>query len=267
MTKTIFTIKWNTHGNETEQLINKALEHLDGRKKHLKDDTKNRRIVTSILAQRMGEFTVVLGNIHKDDVDALKGVLECLTGPVLTLGKGRSTYALREAYMAPTAQFITDSTDDPTRRPTPPVTTKFGTIYRDGSHSEVPFEDIRLFGYSKPSLVRIVAPHQHWHMFLDNELTPSANWKDMIETPRLHDSHDELMDLIAAQGNMRGIAMVRYGEDAFLAINADSALFTIDTTLIRYSGKSGQRPLLNITDIYQRQHIRWGSKAQGAVAA
>jgi len=75
------------------------------------------------------------------------------------------------------------------------------------------------------------------------------------------------MDLIAAQGNMRGIAMVRYGEDAFLAINADSALFTIDTTLIRYSGKSGQRPLLNITDIYQRQHIRWGSKAQGAVAA
>lgn len=267
MTKTTFTIKWNTHGNDSVQLVNKALEHLDGRKKHLKDDTKNRRIVTSILAQCMGEFTVVLGNIHKDDVDALKGVLECLTGPVLTLGKGRSTYALREAYMAPTAQYVTDSTDDPTKRPTPPVTTRFGTIYRDGSHSEVPFEDILLFGYAKPSLVRIVAPHQHWHMFLGDDPTPSPNWKDMIEATKPHDSHDELMDLIAAQGNMRGIAMVRYGEDAFLAVNADSALFTIDTTLIRFSGKSGQRPLLTITDIYQRQHIRWGSKSQGAVAA
>lgn len=143
MTKTIFDIKWNTYGNEAEQLLNQALEHLDGRKKHLKDDTTNRRIVTSILAQRMGEFTVVLGNIRKDDVDALKGVLKCLTGPVLTLGKGRSTYALREAYMPPTAKFITDDTDDNTSRPVPPVSTRFGTIYRDGSHSEVPFEDIR----------------------------------------------------------------------------------------------------------------------------
>ena len=142
MTKNTFAIKWNTHGNETEQLVNKAIEYLDLRKKSLKDDAKNRRIVTSILAQRMGEFTVVLGNIHKDDVDALKGVLECLTGPVLTRGKGRATYALREAYTAPKAQLITDSTDDPTKRPTPPVTTKYGTIYRDGSHSEVPFEDI-----------------------------------------------------------------------------------------------------------------------------
>ena len=267
MTKTIFSIKWNTHGNETEQLINKVLEHLDGRKKHLRDDTKNRRIVTSILAQRMGEFTVVLGNIDKDDVDALKGVLECLTGPVLTLGKGRSTYALREAYMAPAAQFITDGTGDATRRAIPSITTRFGNIYRDGSHSEVPFDDIRLFGYSKPSLVRIVAPHQHWHMFVDDEPTPSANWKDLLEASQPHDRHNELMDLIADQGNMRGVAMVRYGEDAFLAISADGVIFTIDTTLIRFSGKSGQRPLLNITDIYQRQHIRWGSKAQRAVAA
>ena len=267
MTKNTFAIKWHTHGDEAEQLVNKAVEHLDLRKKALKDSAINREVVTSILAQRMGDFTVVLGNIDSAHIEALKGVLECLTGPVLTRSNGRATYTLREAYMAPDARFITKPREDTSKRPVPPVATRFGTIYRDGSHSEVPFEDIRLFGYSKPSLVRIVAPHQHWHMFLDNELTPSANWKDMIEAPRLHDSHDELMDLIAAQGNMRGIAMVRYGEDAFLAINADSALFTIDTTLIRYSGKSGQRPLLNITDIYQRQHIRWGSKAQGAVAA
>ena len=32
--------------------------------------------------------------------------------------------------------------------------------------------------------------------------------------------------------------------------------------LCDFTGKSGQRPLLNITDIYQRQHIRWGSKAK-----
>lgn len=119
-----------------------------------------------------------------------------------------------------------------------------------------------MFGYSKPSLVQIVAPHQHWHMFVGEEPTPSANWQQMLEAEHQHECHNELMELIADQGNMRGIATTRYGEDGFLAINPDSVIFTIDTTLIRFTGKSGQRPLLNITDIYNRQHIRWGSKAK-----
>jgi hypothetical protein len=174
---------------------------------------------------------------------------------------GRSTYALREAHRDHTAQFKTDESAPTSGRLIPPVTTRFGTIYRDGSHSEIPFEDIRLFGYSKPSLVRIVAPHDHWRVFVDGEPAPSANWKDMDEVAEPHECHDELMDLIAAQGNMRGVAIARYGDDSFLAINPDAVLFIIDTTLIRFTGKSGQRLLLNITDHYQRQHIRWGSKA------
>ena len=209
----------------------------------------------------MGDFQVRLTDTPSTHKETLRETLECLTGPVLTQGKGKGKYALREAYAAPTAQFITKPLEA-SGRPVPPVTTRFGTIYRDGSHSEVPFEDIRLFGYSKPSLVQIVAPHQHWHMFVGNEPTPSANWQHMAEAAHPHECHHELMDLIADQGNMRGIATTRYGEDGFLAINPDSVLFTIDTTLIRFTGKSGQRPLLNITDIYQRQHIRWGSKAK-----
>ena len=261
MTKMILSIKWNTHGNEAEQLVNKALEHLDGRKKHLKDDTLNRRIVSSIVAQRTGDFTVSYGAISKAHTEALKAALECLTGPVLTRSNGRSTYALREAYMAPDARFITDAIEATVKRPTPAITTRFGTIYRDGSHSEIAFEDIRLFGFSKPSLVRIISPHQHWHMFLDNVAVPSASWKDLFEATEPHPKHDELMDYIADQGTMRGVAVARYGHDSFLAINPEMTIFTIDNSILRYAGKAGLRPLLNITDIYQRTHMRWGNKA------
>ena len=264
MTKNTFAIKWHTHGDEAEQLVNKALEHLDLRKKVLKDSAINREVVTSILAQRMGEFTVVLGTTDSTHTEALKGVLECLTGPVLTRGSGRATYALREAYMAPDARFITKPIEDTSKRPVPPIATRFGTIYRDGSHSEVPFEDIRLFGYSKPSLVRIVAPHQHWHMFLDGTPTPSASWKDLIEATVPHQQHEELMNLIEEQGNRRGVAISRYGEDAFLSVNPDAVLFTIDNAILRYSGKSGQRVLLNVVDIYGRTHLRWGNKTMSA---
>ena len=261
MTATPFEMKWDTHGHEAEHLVTEVIQHLDGRKKHLKDTAKNREVITSILAHKMGDFQVKLTDTPSTHKETLRETLECLTGPVLTQSKGKGKYALREAYAAPTAQFITKPLEA-SGRPAPPITTRFGTIYRDGSHSEVPFEDIRLFGYSRPSLVQIVAPHQHWYMFVGNEPTPSANWQHMAEAAHPHECHHELMDLIANQGNMRGIATTRYGEDGFLAINPDSVLFTIDTTLIRFTGKSGHRPLLNITDIYQRQHIRWGSKAK-----
>jgi hypothetical protein len=74
------------------------------------------------------------------------------------------------------------------------------------------------------------------------------------------------MNLIEDQGNSRGVAITRYGDDAFLSINPDVALFTIDNAILRYSGKSGQRVLMNVTDIYGRTHIRWGNKAKAVVA-
>lgn len=253
-------MKWTPHGNEAEQLINKAYEHLDLRKKHLKDEDKNRRILASILAQRLGEFVVQMPLVDKDDREALRGVLECLTGPVLTRGKGKAAYALREAYTASDALFITGENHVVEGRPISQIKTGHGTIYRDGTHSEVPFEAIKLFGYSKPCLVRVVAPHEHWHMFMDDKAAPSANWKALDESDTPHDKHDDFMDLVASQANMRGVAIARYGEDAFLATIPDAVVFTIDTTLVRYTGKTAQKPLLTITDIYQRQHLRWGSK-------
>ena len=267
MTKPILAIKWQPHGNEAEHLISMVVEHLDTRKKHLKDDTINREIVASLLAQRLGEFTVKLGDLDKAHTEALKAALERLTGPVLTRGTGRYTYALREAYIDPTAQFITADKGDPTKRPVPAIRTRNGLIYRDGTHSEVPFSEIALFGFTKPSLVRVVAPHQHWHMFLDDAPTPSASWKELPESTTPHPKHDELMNLVVDQGISRGVGITRYGEDAFLALNPDAVIFAADNTILRYSGKSGQRVLMNVTDIYGRTHIRWGNKAKGAVAA
>ena len=52
MTKPTLAIKWQPHGTDAEHLISKAVEQLDTRKKHLKDNTLNRRVVASILACR-----------------------------------------------------------------------------------------------------------------------------------------------------------------------------------------------------------------------
>ena len=262
MNNTTFAIKWHTQENGAEQQVSEALEHLDRRKKVLKDEAVNKRIVTSLLAQRHGEFTVSMTTIPKPLKEPLKEALECLAGPVLTRGGGRSTYALRDEYRASGVSFITVPPPETNGRLAPSIKTKHGTIYRDGTHDEIPFSDISLFGYSRPSLVTIVAPHQHWQMFVSEEKPPSANWQTISETEDHHECHDELMSLIVSQGNMRGVAISRYGHDSFLAVNPDAVVFTIDTTLVRYTGKSGQRPLLNITDIYQRQHLRWGGKAQ-----
>ena len=260
MMKTLFSIKWTPFGNEAEQLINKAIEHLDLRKKHLKNDEKNRRILASILAQKLGEFVVTLASVNKADRETLKEALECLVGPVLVRGAGKSAYALRGAYMDPQAVFITGEPEVIHGRAVPQIKTTHGLIYRDGSHSEVPFDELKLFGFAKPSLVRVVAPHEHWHIFISDKPAPSANWTELMETDTPHDKHDEFMDLVTTQANRQGVAITRYGHDSFLCINPDTVVFHLDNALVRYTGKSGQRPLLEITDIYQRKVIRWGGK-------
>ena len=262
MDNTTFAIKWHTHENNAEQQVATALEHLDRRKKALKDEAVNKRIVTSLLAQRHGEFTVSMATIPKPLKEPLKEALECLVGSVLVRGKGKSAYALRGAYMDPQAVFITGEPEVIYGRAVPQIKTTHGLIYRDGSHSEVPFDELKLFGFAKPSLVRVVAPHEHWHIFISDKPAPSANWTELMETDTPHDKHDEFMDLVTTQANRQGVAITRYGHDSFLCINPDTVAFHLDNALVRYTGKSGQRPLLEITDIYQRKVIRWGGKAQ-----
>ena len=84
MTTKPFILKWLPNNFAAEDLVKQTCEHLDRRKKALKDDAQNNRIVSSILAQRGGPFIVTMKDVPKKDVEALKGVLECLTGPVLT---------------------------------------------------------------------------------------------------------------------------------------------------------------------------------------
>lgn len=94
--------------------------------------------------------------------------------------------------------------------------------------------------------MRVVAPHEHWHIFLGDKPAPSANWKEVVES---YQPHDELIELVSSQGNMRGIAISRYGHDAFIGMNPDAVMFTLDNTILRYIGRSGQRPLVEVTDI------------------
>ena len=260
MTTTLM-IKWLAHNSTAENLIEDACEHLDLRKKALKGKTQNKRIIASILAQRSGDFKVSYKHIHRRDKDAVKAALECLCGPVLIRCKGTEMYALREAYRPLNAFFTTEPPAETKGRHVPAVSTAYGTIYRDGSQGEVPFEDIKVFGYARPSLLQIVAPYQHWWMFVDDLETPSVNWKTIDETDHEHPIHDELMDLIALKANMRGIQTIRHGHDGFLCINPDALLFVVDTTITQRTNRSGNRPLLNIKDTYGRTHVRWGTSA------
>ena len=259
MTTKPFILKWLPNNFAAEDLVKQTCEHLDRRKKALKDDVQNTRIVSSILAQRGGPFIVTMKDVPKKDVEALKGVLECLTGPVLTRGKQRGEYALGDEYRASDATFITEQTVTSKGRPVPPISINYGTIYRDGSQGEVPFKDMHLFGHSRPSRLQIVAPQKHWKMFVDGDRPPSVNWNDIEEIPERHDSHNEIMDRVDHKANMRGLQTARYGDDGFICLNPDGLVFVLDTEIIQFTNKIGQRPLLNITDIYGRQHFRWGS--------
>ena len=59
-------IKWLAHNSTAENLIEEASEHLDLRKKALKGKTQNKRIITSILAQRSGDFKVSYNKVYHD---------------------------------------------------------------------------------------------------------------------------------------------------------------------------------------------------------
>ncbi|MDB4841490.1 hypothetical protein OAH73_02775 [Planktomarina sp.] len=102
-------------------------------------------------------------------------------------------------------------------------------------------------------------------MFVDNERPPSVNWRELDEADTRHERHDSLMDHVVFRANMRGVQATRYGEGGFICINPNALLFVLDTEIIQQTGKVGQRPLLDITDIYGRQHLRWGSSTQANI--
>ncbi|WP_142494321.1 hypothetical protein [Thalassovita litoralis] len=68
------------------------------------------------------------------------------------------------------------------------------------------------------------------------------------------------MNHIVDRAALRGIQAVRYDEGSFLTSNPDALGMLLDGELVRLSGRSGQKPLLTITDTYGRQHKRWGGK-------
>lgn len=260
--RTELTMKWETHGNEAEHLVSLACEHLDTRKKHLKNDALNREVVTAILAAREGVLEVRLSSLPKKYKEAVREAVEALTGPVLTRASGTGNYELRDEFKAANAKFQTHHKQQGDMdRYALPVHTTFGTIYRDGTHSEVPFDKIGRIGYVKPSLVQIVAPNHHWKIFADGDAAPSKQWQHLEEVEETHPMHEDLMEAVVSQARRRGIVVLRYGTDGFITPAPDALIFTLDTAIIRACNKTGQRPLLTVTDIYGRTHTRWGSKA------
>jgi hypothetical protein len=255
MTYPVFALKWAPIDQATEEAISELAQHLDKRKKHLKNDSRNRRILAAVLAYRGRPFEVRLSSLPKDDKEAVRDAINCLQGEVLLTCKGVSTYELRGEVVPGETRVRTISTDTTTV----PVTTKYGAVYTDGTIGEVPMADIRLIAYARPSLVRIVSPHHHWHMFFDGLSVPSYNWRDLLEHDDPHPAHDQVMNAVVANASHYGHPIVRYGYDGFLCANPDAVVFQIDNTLLRQTGTVGQKPLLHVTDMYGRHHERWGT--------
>jgi hypothetical protein len=256
MTTPIFALKWQHADATAAKVITDLEQHLDHRKKGLKDPDTNKAILAALLAYRRSPFQVRMGDLPKDKKAPVKDALECLKGDVL-LSHGNSVYEVRPdfSFLRISGKVRTTSAT------TPELETASGAIYRDGTHSEIPFSSILRFGYARPSLVSVVAPHRHWSIFFDGAPAPSRNWREIEEQTDAHPQHDKITDEVVTQAMRRGVVLVRYGEAGFICQNPDAAAFHIDNTLTRMTGKVGFRPLLEVTDQYQRTGHRWGSKA------
>jgi hypothetical protein len=251
-----FALKWEHADAVAAGVISDLEGYLDHRMKGLKDSDTNKAILAALLAYRGGRFQVRLMNIPKGQKEAVKAALDCLKGDVL-LSYPNETYEVRPEFsflrIGGKVRTIEATTTE--------LETSYGAIYRDDTHSEVPFQDFRRLGYIRPSLVRIPAPHKHWSIFFDDAPPPSQNWSKVEDdTGPKHDMHEPLMNDIVVGAKLRGVNLVRYGENGFICHHPEQAAFYIDNTLTRKTGKVGFRPLLSFTDQYQRQDIRWGSK-------
>jgi hypothetical protein len=257
MTTPIFKLTWEPADATAAKVITDLEEqHLDHRLKSLKDPDTNKAILAAILAYRGGPFQVRMMDLPKDQKAPVKDALECLKGGVL-LSHGNSVYEVRPdfSFLRIGGKVRTTSAT------TTELETASGAIYRDGTQSEVSFSSILRFGYARPCLVSVVAPHRHWSIFFDGEPAPSRNWREIEEQTDAHPQHDKILDEVVTQAKRRGVVLVRYGEAGFICAHPEQAAFYIDQTLVRMTGKTGFRPLLEVTDQYQRTDFRWGSKA------
>ena len=269
MTPPILAMKWQHADAIGRELIEQLDQQLDHRKKGLSDPDTNRRVLAAFIAYRGGPFQVLMGNLHPNDKDPVRDALEGLKGNVLLSCKDKNTYQFRDdfAYLRVGGKVRTLTATHTE------LETTWGAIYRDGTHSEVPFSSFPRFGYARPSLVRIVAPHRHWQIFFADQPAPSKNWQEMEETTRAAgtlegtnaerlaaDQHEKIMEAVVHNAWRSGVKFIRYGEDSFICQNPEQAAFHLDNTLLRLTGKVGSRPLLEVTDAFQRKSLRWGSK-------
>lgn len=250
-----FAPKWEHADKTGKDNISLLDNHLDHRKKGFSDVAITTTLLASLLAYRGGPFQVRMADIPKEYKAPLKDVLECLRGPVL-LSLGDNVYEFREDY-----SFLRIGGKFRTIKSTvTELETSWGAIYRDGTHHELPFSSFPRFGYVRPAYVRIVAPHTHWHMFFSDEPTPSRNWQNLEETCPEWPDHEFIMEKVVEFAARSGVRFIRHGSDSFICHAPEHVAFHLDNTLIRLSGKAGNRPLLEITDSYNRISRRWGAR-------
>lgn len=255
MTHPTLQLKWYAFDKTAIAIVDQLEEKLDHRLTALSDVDNNKRILSAFLAYRGTPFQVLLGSLAQKDKAAVKAVLEALKGEVL-LTRDNNVYEFRDEY-----SFRKVSGKIKTiNQLHVPVTNKHGAIYSDGTSGEVAFVDIANMGYIKPSRVRIVAPYHHWAIFFDGKPAPSKQWIKLeeIETDQPQ-RHEDILDKVVKFAMQSACLLVRYGSDSFLCESPNICGFHINNTITRLSGKHGQRPLLEITDTYQRKEMSWGS--------
>jgi hypothetical protein len=251
----IFALKWTHADKQGAERIAELGQHLDHRKSSLKDPDTNAAILAAILAYRGTVFKIAIGKIPEHLKPAVRDALQCLKGDVL-LSLGSNTYQVRDEF----AFLRIGGKVQTTAATTTEMETSSGAIYRDGTHDEREFKDFARFGFARPSMVSIVAPHKHWAIAFGEVPAPSQNWIEMEEQPTQHPRHEEIMAATVEQARRRGVILLRYREGSFICQHPAQVLFWINNTLTIVTGRYGLSPLLEVIDAYGRKDKRWGSR-------
>lgn len=250
----IYSTNWQPHGPPSEQAVEQLSEHLDHRRKSLKDTDRNRRILCGFLAARGAPFDIYSTHLPKEDKQAVRDATECLTGAVLKRAGGKHTYRFDNSVLPYSTRVQTIVGDNRVK-----LETTWGALYTDSSFQGLPFEAFGRLGYGKPQLVEIIAPHHQWGIFLGERERPSVFWHELEEVEDKHPQHEDLITFAVDRAARRGIHVLRYGEAGFLCTHPTQFIKQLDANIGRYTNTAGQRPLLCVTDLYGRKIPRPGN--------
>ncbi len=266
---------WTTQDERTRQAVEKAKPLLDCRLKAVKEASQNDidRVLTSFFAYGENEYQIILDKVPEADRALLSACRDSLMGEVLQRTSGRNGYKLKEkwrnVYECRNCDLV------PTHKP---VTTTYRSIITDGSHNEIPLDQILALDYTKTGYIRIINPYLQTKFLLGEAEMPSLRYQnlegvdcepvwggtaldpDYVDTTKnatLFPVWEAIRDKVIFDNSL---SMAAYRNDTILCHNVDQAVFALNIASTRITGKTGFSYLVEFKDVYGRKGMNWGGR-------